>query len=303
MYNDPHILSCLLALAIPAVAIAVFIVKSGAARKLVKSHPALLVLVLVAAWYSSPSASSKGWVPSPRFLQLLTTTNGGQIKDLSGTVASGITAASLAQLNAESAQITEAALTTTTNAYAQCVALTNQLLQADYDIAYLSLDLPRGTPAETNHNIMITFEQTVQTPTNFTAWVWFSQMPATNVDLYVEYSIDGISWPLLAPVTNSYPATEPIGSVECIKYIYTIPATISGVPLKPQYDIAFGGYKDGQYLSVASEGVVVTTNGVACLPYTGWDDYSSGTNSLLIHYTGGIADEAILNGVSSKESN
>lgn len=302
MYDDIPILSCFLALALPALAIAVFIIKSGALRKALRSHPAVIVLVVLAAWFSQPSARSKGWI-SPRFRQLLTTTVDGQVKDLSGTVASGISASALDQLNAESAEITEAALTVTTNAEARCVALTNQLLNAEYDVAYISLDLPRGTPAETNHNIMITFEQVAQTSSNLTAWVWFSEMPATNVDVYVECSINGVSWPLLAPVTNSYPDTELIGAVDCIKYIYEIPSAISGTPLKPNYEISFGGYQADQYLSVSEDGVVVSTNGVDCLPFTGWDDFTSGTNSLLVRSIGGIAVEAIYNGVSIKGVN
>lgn len=303
MYNDITLLTCLLALSIPVLAIVVFIVKTGAFTCFCKSHPAVIVMVLVSAWFSQPSARSKGWVPSPRFLQLLSTDSDGNVKDLSGTVASGISAASLTQLNNESAQITEAALTVTTNAEARCIALTNQILHADYDIAYIALDLPRGTPAETNHNIMVSFEKVTQTPTNLTAWVWFSEMPATNVDVTIEYSLNGTDWPQLDSATNFFPATEMVGAVPCVKYVYEIPTEISGTPLKPQYDISFGGYQADQYLSVASDGVVVSTNGVECLPFTGWDDYSSGTNSLAVRYVGGIAVEAIYDGISLKGVN
>lgn len=303
MYSSLPILACLLALSIPLLAIIVFVVKTGALSKFCKSHPAVIVLVVVCAVISQPSAKSKGWIPSPRFLQLLSTDSDGNVKDLSGTVASGVSAASLTQLNAESAQITEAALTTITNAEARCIALTNQILTANYDAAYIALDLPRGTPAETNHNIMVSFEKVSQTSTNLTAWVWFSEMPDTNVEVAVEYTLDGIDWPKLDPITNFFPTTEIIGSVACVKYVYSIPAGISGTPLRPEYEVSFGGYQADQYLSVASDGVVVSTNGVDCLPYTGWDNYSSGTNSLAIRYVGGIAVEAIYDGITMKGVN
>ena len=41
---------------------------------------------------------------------------------------------------------------------------------------------------------------------------------------------------------------------------------------------------------------MVESGGVEHLPYTGWDDYSAGEDSLLVRYVGGIAVEAVYQG-------
>ena len=108
------------------------------------------------------------------------------------------------------------------------------------------------------------------------------------------------TWATLAATTNFWPATETVDGVECVRYRYEIPAGVVGTPLKPQYEVAFGGYLADQYLSVPETGVVVDVGGLEHLPYTGWDDYSEGTNSVLVRYVGGIAVEAVVNGESIK---
>lgn len=236
-------------------------------------------------------------------MEILTLRPDGSLTDLSGKVASGVQAQAISDYITASASLVTNANAIVEQARLDCIALTNTLLQADYDIAYIALDLPRGTPTATNHNISITFQRVEQTTTNLDALVWFSSLPTTNVDVYVEYSITEDTWATLSPTTNYWPATEIVDGVECVRYRYAIPAGIAGTPLKPNYDISFGGYEVGQYLSVPETGVVVTTNGVDCLPFTGWDDYSSGTNSLLVRYVGGIAVEAVINGASIKGVN
>jgi len=239
----------------------------------------------------------------PEVLEILTRRADGSLTDLSGKVPSGIQAKAISDYVGASAGLVNAASNVIAEAQAECIVLTNQLLQADYDIAYVSLDLPRGTPADLNHNILVTFQKVEQTLTNLDALVWFSEMPTTNVNVYVEYSVaDGV-WGTLAPVTNYWPATETVDGVDCVRYRYEIPSGISGTPLKPEYEVAFGGYRAEQYLNVPETGVVVSTNGVDCLPFTGWDDYSAGTNSVLVRYVGGIAVEAVVNGNSIKGVN
>ena len=236
-------------------------------------------------------------------IEILTLRPDGSLTDLSGKVASGVQSQAISDYIAASGSLVTNAAVIVEQARIDCIGLTNTLLQADYDVAYIALDLPRGTPTATNHNISITFQKIEQTTTNLDALIWFSEMPTTNVDVYVEYSITEDAWATLSPVTNYWPATETVDGVECVRYRYNIPAGIAGTPLKPNYDISFGGYEAGQYLSVPETGVVVTTNGVDCLPFTGWDDYSSGTNSLLVRYVGGIAVEAVINGESIKGVN
>jgi hypothetical protein len=231
-------------------------------------------------------------------VEILTRRADGSLTDLSGSLVSGVHAQAVADHIAASATVVHAADSVVSNAAVQCVALTNQILQADYEAAYIALDLPRGTPDEPNHNIMLSFERIEQTITNLTAYVWFSEMPSTNVAVNVEYSITSNVWSSLPPVSDSFPTTYTINGNECLKYTYSIPSGIAGTPLRPQYEIEFGGFASSQYLNVPETGVVVSTNGVDCLPFTGWDDYSSGTNSLLVRYIGGIAVEAVFNGLT-----
>lgn len=238
--------------------------------------------------------------PPAEILEMLTLRSDGSLGDLSGRVVSGVQAKALVDYVAESSNIVQAADTIIAQARIDTIGLTNQLLSLDYDIGYLSLDLPRGTPADTNHNIMIAFQRVEQSADTLDALVWFSEMSETNVNVFVEYSLAEGIWESLPAITNYYPATETVDGVECIRYRYAIPDHIAGTPLKPNYEITFGGWQAGQYLSVPEQGIVVSTNGVNCLPYTGWDDYSSGLDTVLVRYIGGIAVEAITNGVTIK---
>lgn len=242
---------------------------------------------------------SKAVVPQS-IKELLVVLADGSLKDLSGRVASGVQARAVGEYIEQSDRIVTAADGVIEQARLDCIALTNQLASMDYSVAYISLDLPRGTPAEANHNIMVSFERVAQTTSNLTAYVWFSEAPVTNVNVHVDYSLAAGQWTGLKAVTNSYPQTYTVGSVQCYQYVYEIPAGIAGTPLKPQYEVEFGGYDVGQWLSVPESGVVVEVAEEEYLPFTGWDDYSTGTNSVLVRYVGGIAVEAIVNGESIK---
>jgi hypothetical protein len=288
-------------LLLPLTLLIIALAKSSRAwRKFLAGRPwwhkaGIVALFAVAALVGG---EKPGPVVPPEIIEILTRRADGSLTDLSGQIASGVQAQAVQDYLSASAMLVTAADGVVSNAAVQCVTLTNQLLQADYDIAYVTLDLPRGTPAETNHNILVSFQRVEQSLTNLDALVWFSEMPSTNVNIFVEYSIAEGVWGTLPPVTNFWPATETVDGVECVRYRYEIPSGISGTPLKPQYEVAFGGDQADQYLSVPETGVVVSTNGVDCLPFTGWDNYSSGTNSLLVRYVGGIAVEAVQDGVS-----
>lgn len=297
MYNEANHAAILLALALPALLLVVAAVKSSSVWiPRLRSWPtwqrALAVVgVGVAIIYGG---EKPGPVTPPQdIVEILTLRADGSLRDLSGKIAPGIQAKAVSDYIGASAQIVSAADAILDQARLDCVALTNQILTADYTAAYISLDLPRGTPVETNHNIMISFERVEQTPTNLTAYVWFSESPATNVTVNVEYSLAEGVWSTLPAVTNSFPTTYSVSGVDCYRYCYAIPDGIAGTPLRPQYEVEFGGYAANQYLSVPEEGVVVSTNGVDCLPYTGWDDYSAGEDTLTVRYVGGIAVEAV----------
>lgn len=230
--------------------------------------------------------------PSARVLELLTVLQDGTLTDIRGRVVSGAQAAALDAFAAEAGQIAAALDQVVEGAREDCIELTNTLAQADYSAAYISLDLPRGTPIETNHNIMVGFERVEQTASNLTALVWFSSPPATNVNVRLQYSIAAGQWTSLDPVTNHWPATEQVGGVECVRYCYAIPPGIAGIPLRPQYEVEFGGPSAGDYLAVPADGITVEVGEDAYLPYTGWDTYGEGEDALEVRYVGGIAVEA-----------
>ena len=233
--------------------------------------------------------------------ELLVVLADGSLKDLSGRVASGAQARAVNAYIQQSGGIVTAADGVIEQARQDCIALTNQLATTDYSVAYIALDLPRGIPSEPNHNIMVSFERVEQTASNLTAYVWFSEAPATNVNVCVDYSLAAGQWSGLEAITNSYPQTYTVGSVECYKYCYEISPSIRGTPLRPQYEVEFGGYAPGQWLSVPESGVVVEVDGVQHLPYTGWDEYADGEDVLRVRYVGGIAVSAIFNGEEYKE--
>lgn len=306
MYND-HTLSIITILIIGAVPLTVLLICAVKSSNVWRRHLAgrawyikaaatlgLLVAVLIGG--DKPGVV----IPPQDIIEILTLRRDGSLGDVSGRVVPGVQARAVSDYIAASSNLISAADGVIAQAALDCIALTNTLLTADYDIAYLSLDLPRGTPSELNHNIMMSFQRVEQSGTTLDALVWFSEMPLTNVSVRVEYSLAQDQWGELSAITNSYPDTEIVDGVECIRYRYALPAGIAGTPLKPQYEISFGGYQPGQYLSVPEEGVVVSVGDVDHIPYTGWDDYSSGTNSLLVRYVGGIAVEAIVDGITIK---
>jgi len=293
----------IITLAVPLMVLVIAVVKSSAVwRRYLAGRPpwqkaaavmGMIVAVIIGGDKPGPAIPAE-------IIEILTVRGDGTLRDLSGRVAPGIQAKAISDYIGASGELVAAADAAIEQARLDCITLTNQLLTADYSAAYIALDLPRGTPVDTNHNIMISFERVEQTPTNMTAYIWFSEQPATNVTVHVEYSLAAGSWAALSSITNSYPITYDIGGVDCYRYCYAIPAGISGTPLRPNYEIEFGGFAPGQYLSVPEEGVVVEVDEIEYLPYTGWDDYSTGSDTLLVRYVGGIAVEAVYNGTQIK---
>lgn len=301
MYSDFDIAVILCALAIPLLALLVALVKSHAVwsarlRRLPAWQRALAVVGVAVAVLHGGDKGPQPEIPDD-IVEILTLTSSGGLKDISGKLVPGTQAQAVQRWIAESSAVAHAADAAIEEARAACDALTNQLLSADYDVAYVAIDLPRGTPAASNHNIMVSIERTEQSGAVLDALVWFSSAPSTNVNVVMEYSVTEGSWATLQPTTNFWPATEMVGGVDCVRYRYALPPGVVGTPFRPAYEITFGGYNTGEFLSVPESGIVVTVDETEHLPYTGWDDYSVGDNTLLVRYVGGIAVEAIHNGV------
>jgi len=265
--------------------------------------PARLALAVMLAWATWVGGSKPEPPPAAaRISQLVLALSGGGIVDPSGVIGTATQIAAVEMFNAETAQIVAAASNIVALALADYAALTNQLAQRDYSVAYLGYDFPRADPpSSTNHNITATIERVSAggAPDRLSAWVYFSSEPATNVALYLQASVADGSWVGLVALTNTWPATEAVGALDCYRYDFAVPEGMAGVPFKPHYDVLFGGPLPGQYLRVPATGVIVSTNGVDLTPYTGWDYGCGGAfSNLAVRYVGGIAVEAAARGTN-----
>ena len=271
-------------------------------KKLPLAAKAGLAIMLI--WATYVGGTKEGQSPaSQRISQLVVALSGGGLDDPSGVIGTATQLAAIQMFNDETAAIVAAASNVIAVAAVDYAAFTNQLASTNLSVAYIGYDLPRAAPpVTTNHNITATIMRTAQNAATNTlsAWVYFSETPSTNINVYIQASVAEGVWSELAPITNSYPATTTVDGLPCIRYDYTIPIGMRGVPLKPETDLQFGGFDASQYLRVPVSGVVVTTNGVATTPYTGWDYVHPepwGTN-LAVRYVGGVAIEARVRGTN-----
>lgn len=259
------------------------------------------MLIVMTMWAVYVGGSKPEPSAGNRISQLVMALAGGGLVDASGRIASQTAIKTVQAFNTETVGIVSNADAIVAAALAEYTVLTQQLAEADYSVVYVAYDFPRADPPETtNHNITATIEKVFQHESTLSVLAYFSKEPATNVTLRIRASIAHDVWVTMEPITNYWPATVDVNGLPCFRYDYAMPQEMCGVPLRPMYDIAFGGYEAGQYLSVPADGVVVSTNGVDTVPYTGWDYEHPdpwGTN-LAVRYIGGIAVEATLHGTN-----
>jgi len=228
---------------------------------------------------------------------LVTALRGGALLDPSGRIGAAATVAASRAVTDLSAGIVGAASQTVADAQSQFDAAAWTLTNRTLTVAYIAADLPRAwAGVHTNHNISATIQRTRQDgATNLLVWVWFSEEPAVQPQVSLSYSVEDGVWAYMPAVTNSYPDTVEVDGVPCIEYRYEIPAAYRGTVFRPDYELVFGGSAASDYLTIPSGGVVVATNGVECLPYTGTDVYSA---NLSVTYQGGIAVSAVWHGTN-----
>ena len=228
---------------------------------------------------------------------LVTALRGGALLDPSGRIGAAATLAASQEIAALSGGIIGAASQTVAEAQSQFDATAYYLTNSTLNVAYIAADLPRAWAGiHTNGNIAATIQRVRQDGnTNLLAWVWFSEEPAVQPQVSLSYSVEDGVWSYMPGLTNSYPYTVDVDGVPCIEYRYEIPAPYRGTVFRPDYELAFGGASAGDYLTVPAGGVVVATNGVECLPYTGTDVYSA---NLSVTYKGGIAVSAVWHGTN-----
>jgi hypothetical protein len=234
--------------------------------------------------------------------RFVTALRSGALLDDSGRIAALSTVAVTAYYTDAAAQIVAAASNTVVGAQAQFDGLAEVLTNRTLTVAYIAMDLPRAEAhSATNHNLAASIERvTYDSPTNLTAWVWFSEAPAVEPLVAFDASVSAGSWTRLVAVTNSYPSTVEVDGIPCVAYTFALPAPMRGIVLRPEYELSFGGSGTNDYLVIPSGGVLVETNNVPRLPYTGWDREHPapyGTN-LQIRYAGGVAVQALWMGTN-----
>lgn len=228
--------------------------------------------------------------------QFITVLRSGVVIDASGVVAKATEEAVLESFIGYASDINAAASGTVANAAGEFREVAALVTNTERRVIYISSYLPRsgtGQGGIVNHNIASTCEQTRMDAggTNLIAWVWFSAEPAFAPGMVAEIDVGG--GPFTVPcVTNFYPATESVNGADCVKYVFAIPEGSRGVQLIPSYEVRFGTL--AKPLAVPSGGIVVVTNNVPVLPFSGTDRYFGGR--LAVEHHGGIATKAFING-------
>ena len=249
----------------------------------------------------SGGTKGPGGYASNRIAQFITALRSGQVVDDSGVVAQFAESEAVRYFNMESQGIIDAASNSAAASIAQINALGSNLVANPFTCAYIAADLPRAEPGViTNHNVDATLERATMTGSVIRAWIWYSQTPFQSPNVSVDASVSVSNWVTLVSVTNSWPNMTTVNGVPCVEYDFLVPDGMKGVPLRPNYELAWGGFNPAQYLTVPSGGLLVSTNNVSCLPYTGWDtNWPSpwGTN-LQVQYVGGVAVKAIYKGTN-----
>lgn len=270
---------------------------SFAALRRLPAHT-LVALSLLMVWGTLYGGTKSA--PRVALAQFVTALRSGGILDASGRIAAAAAAAAVAAVADESAGIVAAASNSVAEAQATFDGLADGLTNRVYTTAYIALDLPRAEAhSHTNHNIAATIERLECVDgSNLVAWVWFSEEPAIAPQLAFDASVAEGASVRLVSITNTYPDTVEIDGVPCISYRMDVPAAMRGVPLRPNYELEFGGPSDP--LIVPAGGVLVETNGVLHLPFTGWDlaHPEPWGADLAVRYAGGIAVEAVWRGTN-----
>lgn len=246
-----------------------------------KLHRALICFAVaafsVAGWTKGP-ATSMGKKPLFNFVMALR--NGGLTGD-------GGVLARKTELETVEAFVdyTDAMLTSASNSLAASMqrfdtaafSLTNN----PAEVVYIQSFFPREDPtvALTNHNLAVLAMRQAAASNTLSRWVHFSADLASEPTLYAEVCLE-TEWVRLEMITNTWPSTESIQGVDCVRYDYTLPESLVGVVLSPDFDLRFGSEENG--LQIGGGGMIITdTNGVDHIGYDGWDTMCNGRVEIL----------------------
>lgn len=211
---------------------------------------ALVAAIIMTGWTKGPVVSPASRHISQYVLALIT----GGIRDDSGVVAEQT------QLNTVNAfiDLSEAILDDCSNQFVNAAAqfdlLEDKLTNDPPPVAYIQSFFPREDPYVSlqNHNLAVLAMQQTTVSNTLSRWIYFSDQLAAEPTLYCEADVGG-GYLRLNAVTNTYPNTELIDGIPCVRYDYRLPAGMLGVVFSPDFDLRFGSEQNG--LQIGSGGL------------------------------------------------
>lgn len=242
-----------------------------------------------------------GWTKGPIYQQsravsqfILALVTGG-IRDDSGLIAAAAEAETVAAFADYAAAITSAASQTVVNASSQFDDIREAITNDTTPTLYLQCYLPRADHAAgiTNHNMSATLMRSRQRDhaSMLSRWIYFSNAPLTAPSTFAEVDVGG-GYLRLESITNSFPDTETVLGLPCVRYDYAVPPGMRGVVLFPDYDLQFGSEQNG--LTISSDGVIVETPAKTHIGRFGSLFLANGRVEIIHH--GGIATSLKIDG-------
>ncbi len=251
---------------------------------------AILASLVLVGWTKGPVVN-----PSSRHIsQFVLALMSGGVRDDSGVVAEQT------QLNTISAfvDLAEEMLHTASNELAKTSqrfdALQDQLTNNAQPVVYIQSFFPREDPyvALTNHNLAVLALQQSTSSNVLSRWIYFSDDLVNEPTLYAEADVGG-GYVRLTEITNTYPNTELVDGIECVRYDYDLPDGMQGVVFSPDFDLRFGSAANG--LQIGAGGLeMIDTNGVSHIGSDGWSTMCSGRVEVL--HAGGVAVKIKIDG-------
>ena len=251
---------------------------------------ALVAGFVMCAWTKGPVVNPESRYISQFVLALVS----GGVRDDSGVVAEQT------QINTVAAfvDLAEEMLVTASNELVNTSqrfdALKDQLTNNTQPIVYIQSFFPRADPyvALTNHNLAALAMKQSTSGSVLSRWIYFSEALAEEPTLYAEADVGG-GYVRLEQITNSWPSTELVDGVECVRYDYSLPEGMRGVVFSPDFDLRFGSEENG--LQIGAGGLeMVDDNNVSHLGANGWVTMCDGRVEVL--HKGGVAVRVKING-------
>jgi len=239
--------------------------------------------IIMVGWTKGPVVN-----PASRHLtQFIMALVSGGISDESGVVAE------VAQVNTIAAfgELAESMLQNASNALAETSQrfdiLKDRLTNNPPPVVYIQSFFPREDPyvSLTNHNLAVLAMKQSTVSNTLSRWIYFSDELVSEPTLYCEADVGG-GYVRLNEITNTYPTTELVDGIPCVRYDYALPDGMRGVVFSPDFDLRFGSEQNG--LQIGSGGLeMIDSSEVSHMGSDGWITLSDDRVEVL--HKGGVA--------------